>query len=339
MRYYYIDVLKVFCAFFVVLLHTTAMGIYNTNQPEWCIFIVFNSLTRFAVPLFVLCSGAMLLRPEKNNIDTFSLLALRLKKIGIPLLFWSMFYEVHLILNGSEKNFMMIIQDFLSGDVMYHLWFLYMLMSLYIISPVLCEIKIKIGKYFFLVWIIFCVIFLIRNIYHFSVSTYIFYISPYVCYFFLGYWIHESMHENLNKSLTQWMNFRVMSMILAICVFSIAYGTICVTQNSLNEMFFANDNLFVVIGSLIIFYVCRLKEETFKKLCNRWIPYFSKLTFGVYLIHVYVLGKIYYSLLGGDIYSVKHPVMVALALSVPVFLISMLVTAILKKIPGLRSVV
>lgn len=61
MRILYIDVIKIFSAFGVILLHSTAYVLQDINAEEWSAFLLLNTLTRFSVPLFFMCSGALLL--------------------------------------------------------------------------------------------------------------------------------------------------------------------------------------------------------------------------------------------------------------------------------------
>jgi surface polysaccharide O-acyltransferase-like enzyme len=81
-------------------------------------------------------SGALLLDPE-NNEQTVTFLRKRFKRIVIPLLFWSCLYFLWLALRGHPITTKFIIRRFLSEGPYYHLYFLYLILGLYIITPIL----------------------------------------------------------------------------------------------------------------------------------------------------------------------------------------------------------
>ena len=62
-RIFYLDLLKGVSIFFVVLLHTAGLGLSMTQIGSftWQVCNVFDSLSRFVVPVFVMISGALVL--------------------------------------------------------------------------------------------------------------------------------------------------------------------------------------------------------------------------------------------------------------------------------------
>lgn len=60
----YLDVLKILACVAVIMMHST---VFSTNSfMDWCIARAFNIIGNFAVPIFVMVSGALLLNPEKK---------------------------------------------------------------------------------------------------------------------------------------------------------------------------------------------------------------------------------------------------------------------------------
>ncbi|MDO4921400.1 MAG: acyltransferase family protein [Phascolarctobacterium sp.] len=135
MREKYIDFLRIISAYGVVLLHSTAYAIYDYNGKFFNEFVFLNTFTRLAVPIFFMCSGASVLKAD-FKIDS---LYKRVKRILYPLLFWSFFYEFYLIRCGVNKTFLSILSDILHDKVMYHMWFLYALLGVYLLIPFLCK--------------------------------------------------------------------------------------------------------------------------------------------------------------------------------------------------------
>lgn len=99
MRYFYIDLLRVVSAFNVVLLHATAYKIYEVTGDYWNEFVVLNSFTRFAVPVFFMVSGAVGVRENFSLSD----LVRRIARISLPLIFWSVMYYIYVnVYSGGD---------------------------------------------------------------------------------------------------------------------------------------------------------------------------------------------------------------------------------------------
>ena len=69
-RYLYADILRVSAIVGVVFLHVAAQIIYQFNtvgRGWWWTANVIDSCTRWAVPIFIMLSGMLLLDPSKAN--------------------------------------------------------------------------------------------------------------------------------------------------------------------------------------------------------------------------------------------------------------------------------
>lgn len=135
-RIFYLDLLKGVSIFFVVLLHTAALGLSMSDigSVVWEVRNVTDSLCRFVVPVFVMISGTLLL----NNNRQYHLFK-SVKRLIIPLLLWSMLYsfmavtyQYRMISFESVTAFLRL--TFLTPT---HNWFLYMLIGIYLTVPLL----------------------------------------------------------------------------------------------------------------------------------------------------------------------------------------------------------
>ena len=133
-RVLYIDALRVLACMFVVVLHQSAQKFDKAavGSYEWTVFNVYDSLTRWAVPVFVMISGALFLDPAKE-IRLKTLCRKNLLRIGTAFLFWSALYSIVDYLCGTRLRD--VVSGFITGHV--HLWFLYMIGGLYLIVPLL----------------------------------------------------------------------------------------------------------------------------------------------------------------------------------------------------------
>src|SRR5207253_1791806 len=126
-----IDGLRVAACFMVVLLHISAANIHEFG-PKWWGANLWDSISRACVPLFFMISGATLLRKEEPLSQFMRKRAFR---IMLPLLFWSAFYLWWLQYNGVDTgNWLVAI---LRGPTMFHLWYFYTIIGLYMFVPVI----------------------------------------------------------------------------------------------------------------------------------------------------------------------------------------------------------
>ncbi|GAB3404941.1 acyltransferase [Flindersiella endophytica] len=109
----------------------------RVDATRWHFANLVDSAGRFGVPLFVLVSGAMLLRPERaESVRTFC--RKRVARIAVPLVVWTIFYLwFDAWTAGREVTAHTFVQGFLWGRPYYHLYFLYVVAGLYLVTPFL----------------------------------------------------------------------------------------------------------------------------------------------------------------------------------------------------------
>ena len=140
-REYSFDVMRVLAAVSVIIIHVCAMRwrSLDVHSSEWLQIHVYDMLAKFSVPLFFVISGRFLLDPEREE----NAVSLRKKiiRIAIAFLFWTVVYTILTILrvlfqgDPLKANLNWIIVEFFSGE--YHMWYLYAIAGLYLITPFL----------------------------------------------------------------------------------------------------------------------------------------------------------------------------------------------------------
>lgn len=165
-----VDILKAIAIFFVLMIHTLASGIeiFQINTVNWYSTIFWGSFVRSAVPLFFMCSGALLLNPKKE-ITIKNLYTKNIARIIIALFFWASAYEAFSILiaisNGTFYMSMIkeAIKRILFFDHHFHLYFLHIMIIVYMFLPatkVLCKyLDVKTYKYILVIWSIVTIIY------------------------------------------------------------------------------------------------------------------------------------------------------------------------------------
>jgi surface polysaccharide O-acyltransferase-like enzyme len=131
------DLCRVVAIFGIVLIHACgAAALYQYGkipQVDWLSANLLDSLVRCAVPLFVMLSGALLLK-RGGAPATIRQIAQRIGKVLFPLLTWNIPF---LIYDSYHTETPINLLSMLSKPPMYHLWFVYMIIGIYILLPML----------------------------------------------------------------------------------------------------------------------------------------------------------------------------------------------------------
>ena len=162
-RFYYFDFLRALAIFAVIILHSSAdeAGQYGKiPATDWLSASFYNGLTRCCVPMFVLLSGALLLRPDRD-VTISELFRKRLPKLVIPLIVWSIIYEAFQFYADKGYgtfNLLTALKTFYQGPLVFHFWFLYMMIGIYLVYPIVntfirAATKSQV-QYFIAVWFV-----------------------------------------------------------------------------------------------------------------------------------------------------------------------------------------
>jgi surface polysaccharide O-acyltransferase-like enzyme len=176
-----------------------------------------------------------------------------------------------------------------SEPVSVHFWFMYALIPLYILSPVIKLIADnadkKIIRYMLGFWVLAAVIYEIRfflppdvaDVLNISFIDSANLVSGYMGYFVLGYYLCT---KNIN------IRTSVLLVVLVLMIGIISYGTLYYTvlYGSYNEHFKSYCDIFVMILSADIFLLCK-KIKRVPKAVKVVARYLSNVSFGVYLTH------------------------------------------------------
>lgn len=158
------DLLRTFSALAVICIHVSQTYVdgatstdlwggqyYTEHMLTSCLY---NSLSRFAVPCFIMLSGAFTLDNPKNADFKF-FYRKTLTKIGIPTIIFSFLYLLYsccvsvtsVIVGHSQINRMFkLFIDLIKGLPYYHMWYLYMMILVYLLTPIIIRLKRDIGE-------------------------------------------------------------------------------------------------------------------------------------------------------------------------------------------------
>jgi surface polysaccharide O-acyltransferase-like enzyme len=155
-----VDLIRVVAIFTVILLHVNIFIDHSINELgvlHWWIAVdIYQFISRFGVPFFIMLSGALLLAPSKKNEDIGFFFKKRFTRIGIPFIFWSAIFFIWAFYVENQP----FTQDFIINGILKGpyptFWYLYMLFGLYLITPLLrimlAHFTDKLYKYFICLW-------------------------------------------------------------------------------------------------------------------------------------------------------------------------------------------
>lgn len=134
----WMDLARVGAMLAVVVVHVVAPVVTTAHtdlgSPAWWAANTVDAAARWCVPLFVMISGALLLRPRAQGRRDFY--RRRFARIGVPLLAWTALYllwQAHRTGQGPSTA----VNEILGGQPVLHLYFLFVLAGLYAITPFL----------------------------------------------------------------------------------------------------------------------------------------------------------------------------------------------------------
>ena len=139
------DVLKLLACVGVIVIHISGNGLelFPIGSFSYLSSAFWDSLARFAVPVFFMCTGALMLPPERR-LDAKTVWKKYFLRVLIILLFWSWAYYMlvvagqYLLIYWAEENFFLnSITHTLRFDHFFHLYYLQILLLLYALLPVL----------------------------------------------------------------------------------------------------------------------------------------------------------------------------------------------------------
>ncbi len=309
MRLIWLDYLRIIAAFAVVCTHVSA-AYYNAfdeiTRSEWWFANFINASSRFAVPIFVMISGCLLLG---RSYSTGEFYRKRFIRIGPPLVFWSIFFAV---LNyqlfgspgfipispGQEGGWVHGVLEMsalflVNGYTAPHLWYLSMLVCLLLFVPFINKFTLgeKPGLNDFValasLGALFTGLKLLANAVQFLGGPAIswFTVFPwYLFYLILGFLIYQ-YHNRLNISI---------GIIAGVAGCALAAGMVAnfvvITQKGffIDWLFFANEGVLTFVIGLSLFYIfARLAD---KLPANRLVFALSEASFGIYLVHPVFIG-------------------------------------------------
>lgn len=359
----WIDLLRIIACFMVVLAHSCDPFVAKTdsNYIEFISGAIIGTSVRSCVPLFIMISGVLLIPTHLPLIDFYKK---RLKRIIIPFIFWALMvpilYYIYFKTGFVTENLNIDITSYTSNTLLIKLytwvfnfnydiiplWYIYMLIGLYLIIPIISswivqasqkELKTVIYLWLFstlLPYIELIAPFLgyqgngdnmgILGVCDWNSYGSFYYLSGFIGYLLLGYYLVKyPLKWSWNKTLL------VSSLLFIVSYLITLYGFIWTQKNypeefSFLEIIWSFTSLNVAMMTFAIFIVFqKLKLDQSNK--RKTV---AGLTYSIFLCHFFFVQVAY-----DIIYpAVKIPaILQIIEIAIIAFLLSMGITWIMSK--------
>lgn len=359
-RIVFIDYIRVVACFLVIIIHTCGDFYHvvgeNTMVPNEAnrFWISFYSgfFGRIGVPLFVVVS-AFLLVPMKQGQTMHSFYRRRFMRIIPPMVCFMLLYTfVPLALgwcgtDDAMQAFRLLPFNFppMAG----HLWFMYPLISLYLIIPVISpwlehstakEELTFIGIFAFSTLTPWLHRFVTKELWGeclWNNYSMLWYCSGYLGYLVMAHYIREHLDWSRSKRMKVGLVCFLIGGVFTAWSFwmkGVPGQMIPSTMLEWSWEFCTPNVLLATFGAFLLFTCIEQKEAP------RWITCVSRLTFGMYLMHIFFLAVIPSRVIGGDIANPVIPVYLAIpVISIVTFICCAVATWLISKIPGGKWIV
>ncbi len=324
-RVVFLDWVRVIACFMVMLVHCIEPfylggpeGTYIASKTDALWVTLVNSALRSAVPLFVLTSSYLLF-PLKTDTTTF--FRKRFSRVVVPFALWSLLYcVIPPIGSGGNIDIAANFKDLAFNFVMTssgHLWFVYMLLGVYLLMPLLSpwveKVSRKGERAFLILWAVTTVLPLLRPLAETVTGSAnlwgecpwnpygtFYYVSGFIGFIVLGHYIRTYAGElSWKNTLAYAIPFWIIGYAVTAGGFwhfmptengfpiSAPYETAVKMETTWNFCTFG-----VMMQTLAYFLVLR-KIKTSGWVYDHLVLPISKLSYGMYLMHMFVLVPVF----------------------------------------------
>lgn len=352
-RVKYFDALRVLAAFLVIVNHTNSY-VFQAADPSgltWYLSIAWYYVSKMAVPLFVMVSGALLL-PKQDSYRR--VLGRFLRMVAVLVLFSYVYYLVELAYTQwswqQALNLPQILGRVWARRMTDSFWYLYFFLGLMVMLPLLQRLASATSqrdiRYLCLVsfgvnglWPL-----LVHYVPQMKLPAYfdLPLFSVFIGLFFAGHYLHRYAKPK------PWHGWASLALILCSVLLSVALTRLEYSRVPPGAKYWFMDertapSLTILLCALGTFYLARClaqsrahREKTLARLPLRGMEALAKGSFCIYLLQDLLIAETRYRLFV-PLCSVMNPFLAALVWEVGVFVLAAGLAWLLLRVPGLKK--
>ncbi len=342
-----VDLIRTLAIGLVVLLHASNEALQASSVPVsyWWTALVYKSLALSCVPLFVMLSGALLLQPAKLDEPIRVFLKKRFSRIGLAFVFWNIvflawgFYvtKVPVTLGNLLQG---IVKDLFTG-AWYQFWFIYLIIGLYLITPILRVIishgNPRITRYLIAIWFAgVAIIPLIQLVLGYTLDAGVFVLSGLIGYFVMGNYLQKITLRNA-------ILYGLLIASFVSTIFGVWLMTYPLSGLAQNNYFLGYLTVNVIVGSAALFLILIKAHPDWPGTnhpARRIVQAISNNTLPIFLFHVIILETLERGLLGFKIsFTTLNPIVEIPLLAALTFFITLGLVLLMRRVPILKKLI
>lgn len=333
----WLDNSRVFAIFAVIFVHVSVGVPWQSEAGSflWAYGLTWDVLVRWCVPVFVMVSGALLLAPHDNE-SLLDFYKKRMGKVLLPIFFWSLLYIVWgYFRENVQEPFTLsyVIGKITSGLPYYHMWYMYMLLGLYLFTPlfrvVVAHMKTKELVFFIALMFGIEAIQSFREAWYVGESRFfLLWFLTYLPYYFTGYLVRTQVLPVSTRKLAFTALGIAILVPTALCLVNMN------TSHGEGGVFFKNLSPSNILLSLSLIFLLRRIDKPV--LGAKLTSEIAKLSFGIYLIHMIPLAYLHDQKWFWGMFS---PYIYIPAFSLAVLVVTAGIAWVIGRIPVLKRVV
>jgi len=337
----WLDTLRALATLGVIIIHVSSPLVnmaYGKNMPYWWVGNVVDSAVRFAVPVFLMLSGATLLGKEYKLGEFYKR---RFARVLVPFLFWMVVYWVYrwaMLKTWQQPHepFAILtwaVKLFLKEGISKHFWYVYMIVFIYLFVPFLGKglrkLNLSALSNILLLWVVLTFAFksVPLNMYGWSED----YGSKFLGYFlYTGYLVLGYYLTQIPVSSKK-IRFPVVTIyVLTVVVSAVTTYFFSQKAHRIDLSMYSYLSVNTIIQSIAFFM--SIKDNEVK---NRYLSFvqstISSYSYGIYLVHIMIIGILFQN---GIYWNLTNPLLSLPLLAIGVLVCSFMIIFVLRKIPG-----
>lgn len=337
----YLDVLRSLATYLVVILHCITPTLQNSDyfrSAGWMVLDVINSFVRMGVPIFFMISGYLALSdPRERPIREYYLGKVR--RVLVPLLIWDVIYFLFNCHCGIyDFSLRIFFSELMVQGSKYHLWFVYQIFAFYLLTPFLKKMVSQCTQR--QLWLLMAVLLSSTSILPTFNKLTSLYIAPwgpllegYLGFYLYGYVLGRS-ELNRKARFVVYLG-GILGMAIGI------WGNAQPNADGGVELWFnygASLTHYLLAGAT--FQLVRelsSRKNRFIKTVGLICGRISKISFGIYFVHILVLEE--FQMLAVGVLSTLSPLPYVAATAIVSCVVSTLIAWVLSKFRYLRRLV
>lgn len=341
-RKIYLDIIKIIAIFLVVYNHTNEKGYFlfavTENSLTRPIYTAISVFCKISVPLFFMASGALLLNKEESLKKLYKKRVLRIIEV---ILISSILQQIYFTTFKNQEFYLgVFFRKILSEPIIIPYWYLYAYLSYLMILPFLRKIAKNLNdkefQYLFTLFLIlkgiapfFCYFAGIEKV---NVNQSFF--DDIIVYPLAGYYMEYRGKEITRKKVWSSVLLGMAAIILMSCMTWKRAADVGELSEYGNGMFIT---ALIAIPVFMVYYITKYvcSRYTVTGKLKKTILFFSGNVFGIYLLEERI--RIATIKLDENLAPVIGYMPACFIWIFLIVVIAALVTAILKKIPGIRQ--